>query len=131
MHQYISVKFPLLIREGAAQALCGFATDVTERRRTEEALRRSQKMEAIGQLTGGIAHDFNNLLGIIIGNLELLGDEMAGDTETRRRLDGALRAGLRGADLTKRLLAFSRRGQTDNGVGVFDDRPTSPALEGR
>ena len=109
VHHYISIKFPLLDQEGHTMGVCGIATDVTERLRTEEALRRSQKMEAIGQLTGGIAHDFNNLLGIIIGNLELIGDELGGDALLRRRLDSALQAGLRGADLTQRLLAFSRR----------------------
>ncbi len=112
-HQYMSIKFPLLDREGASRGVCGIATDVTERLRTEEALRQSHKMEAIGQLTGGIAHDFNNLLGIIIGNLELIGDELESDGLLRRRVDGALRAGLRGADLTQRLLAFSRRSVTE------------------
>jgi PAS domain S-box-containing protein len=83
--------------------------DITEFKKAEETLRRSQKLEAIGQLTGGVAHDFNNLLGIIIGNLDLLEDEVAGNEVVQRQLAAALRSALRGADLTKRLLAFSNQ----------------------
>ncbi|MFC4168782.1 response regulator [Teichococcus aestuarii] len=79
-----------------------------ERRRTEAALRQSQKMEAIGQLTGGVAHDFNNLLQILSGNLQMLqrAQLSAGDL---RRLDAALGAVDRGAKLSSQLLAFARR----------------------
>ena len=88
--------------------------DLTESKRTEEILRRAHKMEAMGQLTGGIAHDFNNLLGIIIGNLDLLEDEFPdADHTAKRHLASALKASLRGSDLTKRLLAFSRRSDPD------------------
>ncbi len=88
--------------------------DLTESKRTEEILRRAHKMEALGQLTGGIAHDFNNLLGIIIGNLDLLEDEFSQANNTaKRQLSSALKASLRGSDLTKRLLAFSRRSDPD------------------
>jgi len=83
--------------------------DVTERRQTEEQLRQAQKMEAIGNLTGGMAHDFNNLLGIIIGNLDLLRDRQGGDPDLDELTGEALDAALRGADLTRRLLAFARR----------------------
>jgi PAS domain S-box-containing protein len=94
--------------------LVGFAKvtrDMTERRAVEEQLRQSQKMEAIGQLTGGVAHDFNNLLTVIFGNLEtlLLRHLPAGTTDARRLVEGALRGATRGAALTERLLAFSRR----------------------
>src|SRR3546814_9388831 len=65
-------------------------------------------MEAIGQLTGGVAHDFNNLLAVIVGNLELLEDRLQ-DDEGRRLAQQALRNAVRGAELTQRLLAFSRR----------------------
>jgi PAS domain S-box-containing protein len=83
------------------------ARDITERKALERQLRQGQKMEAIGQLTGGIAHDFNNLLGIIVGNLDLLERVLPDDESARRRLQMAQKAAARGADLTRRLLAFS------------------------
>ena len=66
-------------------------------------------MEAIGQLTGGIAHDFNNLLGVVIGNLQLLDRSVAETPTLARKVHTAMRAAARGADLTRRLLAFARR----------------------
>ena len=83
--------------------------DLTERKDLERRLRQAQKMEAVGQLTGGIAHDFNNLLGVIVGNLELLERPVAGDARARKRVKAALFAAERGAELTRQLLAFSRR----------------------
>jgi nitrogen-specific signal transduction histidine kinase len=82
--------------------------DMAERRRAEEALRQSQKMEAVGQLTGGIAHDFNNLLTAIIGNLDMIRSRVADDERLRRLTDNALEASRRGAKLSSQLLAFSR-----------------------
>jgi len=95
------------------------AERTAERDRVEDALRQSQKMEAVGQLTGGLAHDFNNLLTGITGSLELLRDRLAqGRTEgLNRYVDAAQDAARRAATLTHRLLAFSRR-QT------LDPRPT-------
>jgi two-component system, NtrC family, sensor kinase len=85
-------------------------TEVDRRAAAEAALRQSQKLEAIGQLTGGIAHDFNNLLTIIIGNLEGLQRQLSGaDAKVRRRADNAMHGAQRAATLTKRLLAFSRQ----------------------
>lgn len=84
----------------------GFLTDITQRKSLEAKLQQAQKMEAIGKLTGGIAHDFNNLLAIIQGNAELLegaGDKLPAMTAT------IIRASERGAELTQRLLAFSRQ----------------------
>ena len=76
----------------------------------EEALRQSQKMEAVGQLTGGIAHDFNNMLGIVLGSLELLDRCGPGDqVRHQRHLDNALDGARRAALLTRRLLAFARQ----------------------
>ncbi len=72
-------------------------------------LRQSQKMEAVGQLTGGVAHDFNNLLTVILGNAETLVDELSRQPELRRLAEIIMTASLRGADLTRSLLAFARR----------------------
>ncbi len=83
-------------------------TDVTEQVRIQEQLQHAQKLEAIGQLTGGIAHDFNNLLTIILGNLEMLEDQLTSQ-EQKNLVNTAFRASRRGAELTQRLLAFGRR----------------------
>jgi signal transduction histidine kinase len=82
--------------------------DMAERRRAEETLRQSQKMEAVGQLTGGIAHDFNNLLTAVIGNLDLIRGRVQDNERLRRLADNALEASRRGAKLASQLLAFSR-----------------------
>jgi signal transduction histidine kinase/CheY-like chemotaxis protein len=82
--------------------------DMAERRRADEALRQSQKMEAVGQLTGGIAHDFNNLLTAIIGNLDMIQTRVAGNERVQRLAANALEAARRGAKLAAQLLAFSR-----------------------
>jgi signal transduction histidine kinase len=84
--------------------------EMLEREKAEEALRQSQKMEAIGQLSGGIAHDFNNLLTIIQGSLRLLKRRLAeGRTDIERYLESANEGISRAASLTQRILAFSRR----------------------
>jgi PAS domain S-box-containing protein len=104
----IAAKFPIVDVSGEILGLGYIGTDVTERRVMEERLHQAQKMEAVGQLTGGVAHDFNNLLTVVEGNLELLSDSES-DRTRRRMLDAALEAARRGADITQRLLAFSRR----------------------
>ncbi len=109
--------FPMELAVGESpqagnHAFVGIVRNVTERREAEtqrEQLRQSQKMEAVGQLTGGLAHDFNNLLAIIIGNLDMLREIRAGDPVTDELVRDALESALRGADLTRRLLAFARR----------------------
>ncbi len=82
-----------------------------QRAQGEEALQHSQRLESVGQLTGGIAHDFNNLLTVIQGNLQVLEDHpaLAGDAGARDMVGAAMRASRRGAELTGKLLAFSRR----------------------
>jgi PAS domain S-box-containing protein len=83
--------------------------EVNQRESAEQQLRQSQKMEAIGQLTGGVAHDFNNLLMAVLGNLELLRKYVGEDAKAVRLIEGAQQGAKRGASLTQRLLAFSRR----------------------
>lgn len=84
--------------------------EVAERTRVEDALRQSQKMEAVGQLTGGIAHDFNNMLATVIGPLDLLAMRMGdSDPRAKRYIDMAIDGATRAAQLTQRLLAFSRQ----------------------
>jgi len=95
--------------EGRFVSVMGGLTDVTQRRRAEEALRQSQKIEAIGQLTGGVAHDFNNMLAIVIGNLDLVSRKVKDQPRTLRLVENALEGANRGASLTQRLLAFARR----------------------
>ncbi len=90
--------------------------DISARRQTEEALRRSQKMEAIGQLSGGIAHDFNNQLGVIIGYLDFLQDYTADNDRAGKWVETATRATLRCMDLTRQLLAFSRKQSKEKNV---------------
>ncbi|OWY35508.1 PAS domain S-box protein [Herbaspirillum aquaticum] len=120
--------------EGRPQAMIAVSTDITERRRAEDALRelndtleqrvveeiversraeaalrQMQKMEAVGQLTGGVAHDFNNVLQIIGGNLQLLQTDPRLDDRSRQRVRTAIGAVDRGAKLSSQLLAFARR----------------------
>jgi signal transduction histidine kinase len=90
------------------RALCGLV-DVTARKRAEEALRQTQKIEAVGALTGGVAHDFNNLLMAVLGSLELLRKRLPDDPRSRRLLENAVQGAERGAALTQRLLAFARK----------------------
>jgi PAS domain S-box-containing protein len=99
--------------------LLGFAKvtrDITERKKTEEALEQarealfqSQKMDAIGQLTGGVAHDFNNLLMAVQGSLELLRKRLPDDPQQLRLIDNAIMGAKRGTTLTQRMLSFARR----------------------
>jgi len=83
--------------------------DLTEYRQAQMALNQAQKLKAVGQLTGGVAHDFNNLLTIILGNLAMLEEGLRDNPELYKSAHTAMNAARRGADLTRRLLAFSRQ----------------------
>lgn len=102
------------MRTNDKSCFVGTVTDLTELQSLESQLRQSQKLEAVGQLTGGIAHDFNNLLAVIEGNLSLLKDDIdegrdLSIEDLREFVEPAIRASKRGAMLTHRLLAFSRK----------------------
>jgi PAS domain S-box-containing protein len=100
---------PLLDQHGQISGAVLEAVDITERRRGEEALRQSQKMEAIGQLTGGVAHDFNNLLTIIRSATDFLRRRELPEERRRRYVDAISETVERASNLTAQLLAFARR----------------------
>ena len=97
------------IRFGDADARLVMVFDITERKRLEEELRQSQKLEAVGLLAGGIAHDFNNLLTVIEGYAEMIRADQAQEDAHRDSVEEILVAAGRAASLTRQLLAFSRR----------------------
>jgi len=99
--------------EQLAAANRELSKEIIARKHIQEELRHSQKMEAIGQLTGGVAHDFNNLLAVIVGNLDLLEQSLEPDSAERAYTQEATAAANRGAALTARLLAFSRKQPLD------------------
>ncbi len=100
---------PIFDREGNLLYFFGSQLDITRRREAETALRRAQKMEAIGQLTGGIAHDFNNLLQVIIGNLQMARTVVEQPDKLSRYHDSVMNAAQKAKALTQQLLAFSRK----------------------
>lgn len=91
------------------EAIANIASNALQRAVTEERLLLSQRLESLGQLTGGVAHDFNNLLTVISGNLQILEDMAIADPFALRAIASAHRGARRGAELTAKLLAFSRR----------------------
>ncbi len=106
--------FPMDLSVGEAKQegesiFVGIIHDLTSRKRTEEQLVQAQKMETVGQLSGGIAHDFNNLLTVILGNAEALSLRLKARDDLRQLADTIAAAAERGAELTRGLLAFSRR----------------------
>jgi PAS domain S-box-containing protein len=113
LHYLQTVKRPIIGPDGVANQVLGVATDITERKRLEEQLQQSQKLEALGLLAGGIAHDFNNLLAVIFGNAELMLQRLRQEPEPNPRhltgLELIITAARRAESLTRQLLAFGRR----------------------
>lgn len=104
--RYVS---PVIDAQGTVRHVLGYGLDITEQRLTEEQLRQSQKMDAVGRLAGGVAHDFNNLITIIAGYADCLREEIELTDERQHLVEGILDAGERASELTRQLLSFSRR----------------------
>ena len=109
------VKFPIYDKNGAVILVGSIVADVTEQKRAEQTIIQSQRIDSLGQLTGGIAHDFNNLLTSILLNADVLASVL--DDKLKPLAESVRMASERGADLTRRLLAFSRR-------QMLEPRPT-------
>jgi nitrogen-specific signal transduction histidine kinase len=112
---------PIHDADGTVVGASTIARDITAQKKTEEQLRQSQKMEAIGRLAGGVSHDFNNLLGIVTACSELLRSKIA-DPEAAEYIDNIRDAAKRGAALTRQLLAFSRRQPVQKQLLDLNDR---------
>jgi PAS domain S-box-containing protein len=105
----LEINTRLIYRAGRPIGVQGIARDVSERRALEAQMRQAQKMEAVGRLAGGIAHDFNNLLTVILGYTDDLAERFEQTDPDRARVVSVAAAANRAADLTRQLLAFSRR----------------------
>ena len=109
-YRYLFDQGVLATREDSdTQEVFGVIIDSTDRRQLEEQLAQARKMESVGQLTGGVAHDFNNLLTVVLGNIDMLTRKAEDEKVRARRIDAVRQAAERGRDLTRQLLAFSRR----------------------
>lgn len=107
---YVETKaYPLKDTQGRVVSAIEIINDITEKRKLEEQLRQSQKMEAVGTLAGGIAHDFNNILTTILGYSEFITDEVDKDSRLRHYIDMVTSSATKASKLTQSLLAFSRK----------------------
>jgi len=104
---------PIRDEDGNVVGAASIVQDITQQQKQEEQLRQSQKMDALGKLTGGIAHDFNNMLGIVLGYSELLEAQLTDQPVLSAYAETIRRASERGAKLTNKLLAFSRKKTSD------------------
>ncbi|MGO4524304.1 response regulator [Microvirga sp. 2MCAF35] len=111
---------------GHPREFFGMWFDITESKQMEQNLLHASKLEAVGRLTGGIAHDFNNMLSVVIGNLDLLKKSIQGNEKAERRVRMALESAQHCADLTYRLLTFSRRQALQ--VSTIDVTSLMPSL---
>ncbi|MBT8450314.1 MAG: PAS domain-containing protein, partial [Gammaproteobacteria bacterium] len=110
---WVSAKaYPIRDDHGKVVRIAGIAQDITQYVDLEDTLKRTQKMDALGKLTGGIAHDFNNMLGVILGYTELLQLRLKDDPTLLNYVDEINIAGQRSANLTSKLLTFSRKRPT-------------------
>ena len=92
--------------------ITGVINDITERKKMEEQLRQSQKMDAVGQLVGGVAHDFNNMLAGIMGGADVLAMKLGGDRKLKKYIDLIIDSSMQAAEMVQKLLSFSRKEQT-------------------
>jgi two-component system, cell cycle sensor histidine kinase and response regulator CckA len=106
----LTTKTPYRDASGTIIGIIGICRDITEHKQSEEAMRRTQKLESLGLLAGGVAHDFNNLLVAILGQTSLGLSRLPADSPSRANLEKAVRAAERAADLTRQMLAYSGRG---------------------
>ena len=108
---------PLVDDDGYVIGVTSLTEDITERKKNEDNIRQTQKMDAIGKLTGGIAHDFNNMLGVILGFTEILKEQIKNNEKLDISFcDEILSAGDRAKSLTTKLLEFSRKGSSDEEI---------------
>ncbi len=101
---------PLLGDDGRPRGAVGAFVDITDRKRAEERLRESQKLESVGLLAAGVAHDFNNLLVGVVGNIDLARESLPRHHPAREMLDAAMKSSERAAELVKQMLAYSGKG---------------------
>ncbi len=128
LRTYLSVRFPLLDRDGEVYAVCGISTDISERVKAEEErmdlegqLRQALKMEAVGQLAGGVAHDFNNILAVILNYAAFVAEDLPADDPRAEDVGEIVKAGQKATKLVHQLLAFSRKEVIEEQVVDLND----------